>query len=73
MWGRGGKVSPVQPLQESLLIHQLLILCSFQTRVNWGLWVHPSIQNPFWKNPFFLFHLAETELEFSMRNFASET
>lgn len=52
----------------------LLVLCSFQTRVSWGLWVCPSIQNPFWKkNPLFLFHLAETELEFSMRNFASET
>ena len=51
----------------------LLVLCSFQTRVSWGLWVCLSIQVFSGKKPLFLFHLAETELEFSMRNFASET
>ena len=31
----------------------LLVLCSFQTRVSWGLWVCLSIQNPFWKKTSF--------------------
>lgn len=35
-----------------------------------GLPINPE---PLLEKPLFLFHLAESELEFSMRNFASET
>lgn len=74
MWGRGGKVSPeVQPLQESLPIHHSWFFAALRQGSAGASGFARQSRTPSGKKPLFLFHLAETELEFSMRNFASET